>query len=76
MWTKETVDQLNEYQKNQFVHPYTCGTPDCGIWKDCLNWEGKPHKVFFRSVLIATENGWICDKCDYTQNWFIGSIHD
>ena len=19
--------------------------------------------------LIATENGWICDKCDYTQDW-------
>lgn len=21
------------------------------------------------SLLVATEEGWICEKCDYTQDW-------
>lgn len=22
-----------------------------------------------REILAATNNGWVCPKCDYTQNW-------
>jgi hypothetical protein len=58
-WDDQTVRQLNERQKNSSFHPYTCGTSDCGKWIECLNWEGKPHAVFFRSELIATTDGWV-----------------
>lgn len=71
MWSAETVNALNERQKNSQFHPYTCGTPDCGVWITCPNWEGKLHDVFFRSELVATANGWICPRCDYTQDWYI-----
>ena len=26
-----------------------------------------------REILIATKDGWICNKCDYKQNWCLGS---
>ena len=70
-WSKEVVDILNARQKNYNYHPYTCDTPDCGQWIECHNFDNELHKVFFRSELIATENGWICPNCDYTQNWFL-----
>jgi len=22
-----------------------------------------------RNILLATRDGWVCTKCDYTQNW-------
>lgn len=28
-----------------------------------------PEMLFTSTSLIATENGWICPVCDYTQNW-------
>ena len=28
-----------------------------------------PEAQFTQTNLIATENGWICPVCDYTQNW-------
>ena len=35
---------------------------NCGIWHPftCGN---------CRNVLTATEKGWICSQCDYTQDW-------
>lgn len=70
MWSQEIVDKLNLIQKSKSFHPYTCGTDDCGKLIECLNWENKPHTVFFRSELIATQNGWVCPNCDYTQDWY------
>ena len=52
-FTVQQVAALNEYQETQVMHPFTCGGSD----------------VHCREVLIATEEGWICPKCGYTQNW-------
>lgn len=55
-WTDEQVKNLNEFQTEGYMHPFTCGGKKDG--KDC------------RSVLVATKDGWICpDGCGYTQNW-------
>jgi len=70
MWSEDVVKTLNEYQTSGKFHPYTCGTPDCGRTKLCVNWRGDQHEVFFRSELVATTNGWICPNCDYTQDWY------
>lgn len=71
MFPQEIIDMLNLRQKDNRYHPYTCGTEDCGKWVTCKNLAGEDHEVFFRSELIATENGWICPNCDYTQDWFL-----
>ncbi len=56
LWTKEQVKNLNDYQSSGYMHPFTCGGKKDG--KDC------------RSILVATEDGWICpDGCGYTQKW-------
>lgn len=68
-WSQELCQRLNAHQQDPSVHPYTCATSNCGEIVDCLDWQGKPHEVFFRSVLTATTNGWRCDRCNYTQNW-------
>ena len=28
-----------------------------------------PEMSFSETCLIATENGWLCPVCGYTQNW-------
>lgn len=58
-WTAGQVDSLNEYQRSGFGHPYTCPNRDVG------HREG----VDGRSVLVATEAGWDCPDCAYTQDW-------
>lgn len=59
-WTQEQVDALNRWQQGQWVHPFTC-----------LNRGDGKHRHIFNDLgtLIATENGWMCPCCDYTQNW-------
>src|SRR5690606_12352281 len=56
-FTPEQVDALNDWQTSGAFHPFTCGTPM------------KHHHPDNNSVLIATENGWICTSCDYIQDW-------
>lgn len=56
-WTDEEVKRLNEYQQHEYFHPFTCPYRDND--KHYMN-EG---------TLIATNNGWVCPFCDYTQNW-------
>lgn len=58
-WNKEEIDALNWLQKCGIVHPYTCG--------------GDDKTPYCREDLIATENGWICPKCSYTQKWHMGN---
>jgi hypothetical protein len=41
------------------VHPFTCGS---GNRTDENHLDGE-------GVLVATENGWICPFCSYTQNY-------
>lgn len=50
-----TPEQIKNLNEYQAgpIHPFTCGSKE-------LNCNG---------VLIATEKGWMCPKCSYTQNW-------
>jgi hypothetical protein len=52
-WTPEQVEALNRFQQRGDVHAFTC-----------LNDHGDLGRT-----LLATEQGWICPHCDYTQNW-------
>lgn len=56
-WTKEQADRLNEFQACGHVHEFTC--PNRG---DGKHGDGN-------GALVATEAGWICPHCDYTQLW-------
>lgn len=56
MKNKTFVDKLNSHQKRKDFHPFTCGKNHTD--SNHLDGEG---------VLVATENGWICPFCDYTQ---------
>lgn len=58
-WTDEEVRRLNEHQKNERFHPFTCGSGR-RTDKDHLDGEG---------VLVATNQGWMCPYCDYRQDW-------
>jgi hypothetical protein len=51
-WTQKEVESLTRYQKDNRMHPFTCGVG------------GHDH-----GVLTPTIEGWICDKCEYTQDW-------
>jgi len=57
-WTTEQVAALNRFQQNGDFHPFTCG----GNRQDEFHLDGE-------GVLLATENGWVCPYCDYTQDW-------
>lgn len=61
-FTPEKVLELNEHQKNERYHPYTCGNRDS---------KENPHPLMNgdNGVLVPTVRGWICPFCDYTQDW-------
>lgn len=64
-FTPEQVEQLNRFQQLEYMHPFTCGTKE----------KHKAHPALRTPVvepdcnLVATEAGWVCPCCDYTQNW-------
>jgi hypothetical protein len=58
-FTPEQVEGLNRWQRAESVHPFTCRT---GRRKDALHLDGE-------GVLVATEQGWRCPFCGYTQDW-------
>lgn len=57
-FTPEQVEGLNKFQAHRHVHPFTCG----GDRTDEKHLDGEGR-------LVATEAGWICPYCDYTQDW-------
>lgn len=59
VFTSEEVQSLNDYQKSGVFHPFTCGS---GRRTDADHLDGE-------GLLVATENGWVCPYCDFTQNW-------
>lgn len=59
VFTPEEVLSLNDYQKSRAFHPFTCGS---GNRTDENHLDGE-------GLLVATEDGWICPYCPYTQNW-------
>ena len=60
-WPPDQVEALNRFQACEWVHPFTCGQRDRATHPTITNGDF--------GVLIATENGWICPDCDYTQDW-------
>jgi hypothetical protein len=79
-FTSEQVESLNAYQVSGVMHPFTCGNDDCkrcefeievdSILAPLVGQEvGTIFKATDTCVLIATENGWVCPSCDYTQTW-------
>lgn len=66
-FTAEQVQRLNEWQTQvgdtAAIHPFTCA-----------NRGEVPHgsEGGDRGVLVATESGWVCPYCDYTQAWAHG----
>ena len=60
----EQVQRLNEWQTqtgpDMPFHPFTCGNRG----ELAHGREGGDT-----GVLIATEAGWVCPSCDYTQDW-------
>lgn len=55
-FTPDEVVNLTAYQSTGMYHPFTC--PNRG--DDDHRGEGE---------LIPTVRGWICQYCDYTQDW-------
>lgn len=57
-------DRLNQFQvgvnEGFHGHPFTCGNRNDGNHGE----EGGDL-----GILIATEEGWVCPHCDYTQQW-------
>ncbi len=58
-WLPEEVRILNINQISGDVHPFTCVNRNDGTHRWTID----------LGALIATEAGWICLDCDYTQDW-------
>lgn len=57
-FTPEQVVALTAWQLSGYFHQFTCGDR-----------EGHPMLFGDAGVLIPTVRGWICQFCDYTQDW-------
>lgn len=51
---------MNEFQRVGRFHPFTCANRSDG---------GHNRDLGDLGTLVATEDGWICPSCDYTQDW-------
>lgn len=63
-WTPEQVAALQAYQDAGYMHPFTCPTEN--------------HSSI--GNLVPTARGWVCQFCDYTQDWahdfmFLPPVH-
>ena len=63
-FTPVQVQRLNEWQTNTGGgfrgHPFTCANRGDGKHQSAGGDLG---------ILIATESGWVCPDCEYTQDW-------
>lgn len=59
-WKPEEVEALNLYQQAGVFHPFTCANRTDG---NHVQREGD------LGLLVATEDGWVCKDCEYTQEW-------
>ena len=55
-FTPQEVEALNAFQAVDYIHPFTCPDDHAGLDRR----------------LVATEKGWICPHCAYTQAWAHG----
>lgn len=71
-FTPEQVEALNRWQRNGNYHPFTCGNcRDADTEAEVAHFKktGKWKRGKEQRELVATEKGWICPTCDYTQSW-------
>lgn len=59
-WTDEEVHLLNLVQISTLTHPFTCPRRT-HILHNEYNGE--------LGLLLATNDGWVCRDCSYTQDW-------
>lgn len=57
-FTQEQVVAMSAWQFEARFHPFTCGKRD-----------DPPELHGDKGILIPTVRGWICQFCDYTQDW-------
>lgn len=59
-FSPEEVFNLDKWQRDERHHPFTCPNRH----------DGK-HRIIQGDVgiLVPTIRGWICQFCDYTQDW-------
>lgn len=68
-FTPEQVTALNQQQRHGEFHPFTCG----GDRGDAAHREyAAANGDRDLGLLVATENGWRCPVCGYTQGWAHG----
>jgi hypothetical protein len=60
IFTPEQVKNLDEYQRAGVMHPFTCVNRNDGKHFD---------NGVDKGALVPTVRGWICQSCDYTQDW-------
>ena len=60
IFTHEQVKHLDEWQRAGVMHPFTCPNRGDGNHFD---------NGVDLGALIPTTRGWICQCCDYTQDW-------
>jgi hypothetical protein len=60
-WTPQQVEALNHFQQSGMFHPFTCGQRD--------QWHHEERWGRHLGTLVATEDGWTCPDCSYTQDW-------
>lgn len=67
-WTDEQVKNLNAFQMNGKMHPFTCG----GDRMDDAHRAYVDKNGGDYGQLVATKDGWVCPVCGYEQNWAHG----
>jgi hypothetical protein len=65
-FTPEQVHALNRWQKNDRVHPFTCGNERMDAAHTKYQAE-HPDQDF--GQLVATAEGWLCPVCSFRQHW-------
>jgi hypothetical protein len=60
-FTADQVASMNGYQASGTGHEFTCG------YDPCRRGTTDPRSLY--APLRATQSGWRCDWCGYTQNW-------
>lgn len=66
-FTPDQVAALDKYQREGRFHPFTCENRNDG--------KHRPNDIDLGG-LIPTVRGWICQYCDYTQDWAHGFMKD
>lgn len=61
-WTNEQVQNLNKWQQCEWIHPFTCGSPE-----ESANCHRKDKSG--NGTLLAITEDWQCPCGWYKQDW-------